>query len=476
MTERNAEIPPARRTEVKGRILLVDDEQDMCDLLASLLKAEGAEVDTALDEAEAAEKLAGRLYDVVLTDLDLGAGSGLQVCDLVSRMQPGVPVIVVTGFGSMDAAIGAIRAGAYDFITKPIEAPVVLVAVERALEHRRVRVQLGELEDRLKKRDAPGELVGECLAMKRVYELIQRVRDTPASVLICGESGTGKELVARALHQGTGRADRRFVAVNCAAIPANLLESELFGHARGAFTDARAARAGLFEQADGGTLFLDEIGEMPTEMQPKLLRVLQERTVRPIGDSREIPIDVRIVAATNRDLESEVEKGNFREDLFYRLNVVQINVPPLRARGNDILLLAGHFIKLVAERMGRDVKGITGEAAHLLLNYDWPGNVRQLQNCIESAVTLTQTDHLTPLDLPEKIRGFQPPARSTGPEVHPEHILSLEEVERRYIEQVLALSGDNKSQAARLLGLDRRTLYRKLERYEQGISDAKAAD
>src|SRR5690606_26626332 len=208
MTERNAETPPARRNEVKGRILLVDDEQDMCDLLASLLKAEGAEVDTALDEAEAAEKLAGRLYDVVLTDLDLGAGSGLQVCDLVSRMQPGVPVIVVTGFGSMDAAIGAIRAGAYDFITKPIEAPVVLVAVERALEHRRVRVQLGELEDRLKKRDAPGELVGECLAMKRVYELIQRVRDTPASVLICGESGTGKELVARALHQGTGRADR----------------------------------------------------------------------------------------------------------------------------------------------------------------------------------------------------------------------------------------------------------------------------
>lgn len=453
---------------VKGRILLVDDEQDVLDLLSSLLTREGAEVDSAIDEAEAAGKLAEALYDVVLTDLNLGARSGLDICALVSRVQPGVPVMVVTGHGSFEAAINAIRAGAYDFITKPFEPPMVLVAIERALEHRRVRVQLGELEGRLRTREAPGELVGECTGMARVYDLIHRVRDTPASVLITGESGTGKELVARALHQGTVRAEKRFVALNCAAIPANLLEDELFGHARGAFTDARTARAGLFEQADGGTLFLDEIGEMPSEMQPKLLRVLQERTVRPIGDTREIPVDVRIIAATNRDLEAEVEKGAFREDLFYRLNVVQISVPPLRARGGDILLLAAHFIKIVAKRMGRDVKGLTGEAAHLLLGYDWPGNVRQLQNCIESAVTLTQTDHLTPLDLPEKIRGFQPPVRSEGPELHPEHVLSLEEVERRYIEQVLALSGDNKSQAARLLGLDRRTLYRKLERYEQG--------
>jgi len=461
---------------VKGRILLVDDEQDVLDLLSSLLRGAGADVECAVDESEAGAKLAEALYDVVLTDLNLGASSGLAICDLVSRVQPGVPVIVVTGHGSLETAVSAIRAGAYDFITKPFDPPMVLVSLERALEHRRVRVLLSELEGRLRTREAPGELVGECTAMKRVYDLIQRVRDTPASVLISGESGTGKELVARALHQGTGRADKRFVALNCAAIPANLLEDELFGHARGAFTDARTARAGLFEQANGGTLFLDEIGEMPSEMQPKLLRVLQERTVRPIGDSREIAVDVRIIAATNRDLEAEVERGTFREDLFYRLNVVQISVPPLRARGSDILLLAAHFIKMVSTRMNRDVKGLTGEAAHLLLGYDWPGNVRQLQNCIESAVTLTQTDHLTPLDLPEKIRGFQPPARSEGPELHPEHVLSLEEVERRYIEQVLALSGDNKSQAARLLGLDRRTLYRKLERYEQGTSGLEATD
>lgn len=461
---------------MKGRILLVDDEQDICDLLSSLLSSAGAEMDCALDEAEAAEKLAGRLYDVVLTDLNLGAGSGLRICDLVNRMQPGVPTIVVTGYGSLDAAVGAIRAGAYDFIAKPIDAAMVMVAVERALEHRRVHVMLRDLEGRLRERNAPGELVGECTAMKRVYEMVERVRDAPVSVLIYGESGTGKELVARALHQGTERADKQFVAVSCAAIPANLLEDELFGHSKGAFTDARSARAGLFEQADGGTLFLDEIGEMPLAMQPKLLRVLQERTVRPIGDSREIPVDVRIVAATNRDLESEVEKGNFREDLFYRLNVVQISLPPLRARGNDILLLAAHFIEGARKRIGREVKGLTSEAAHCLLEYEWPGNVRQLQNCIESAVTLTQTDHLTPLDLPEKIRDFRPPTRALGPEVHPEHVLSLEEVERRYIEQVLALSGDNKSQAARLLGLDRRTLYRKLERYEQAQTGSISSD
>jgi two-component system, NtrC family, response regulator HydG len=456
---------------VNGRILLVDDEQDVCDLLSGLLRSEGAEVDSALDEVEAAEHLSGRLYDVVLTDLQLGFGSGLAICDLVGRMQPGVPVIVVTGHGSLDAAVGAIRAGAYDFITKPIDTAMVVVAVERAIQYRRVHVQLRELEGRLREQAAPGKLVGECVAMKRVYDLIQRVRDTPVSVLICGESGTGKELVAQALHEGTVRGDKRFVALNCAAVPANLLEDELFGHARGAFTDARTARTGLFEQAQGGTLFFDEIGDMPPEMQPKLLRVLQERVIRPIGDSREIPVDVRIVAATHRDLEAEVEKGTFREDLYYRLNVVQINVPALRTRGNDILILATHFIQRLGERVGRDVKGLTSEAAHLLLNYDWPGNVRQLQNCIERAVTLTETDHIKPVDLPEKIRGFRPPARVEGSDLHPEHVLTLDEVERRYIEQVLALSADNKSQAARLLGLDRRTLYRKLERYEQGGSE-----
>jgi len=462
---------------VNGRILLVDDEQDVCELLASLLQGAGAEVDCALDEPEAAERLGERLYDAVLTDLKLGASNGLRICDLVSRMQPGVPVIVVTGHGNLDTAIGAIRAGAYDFITKPIDSAMVLVAVERALEHRRVRVQLVELEGRLSARDAPGQLVGECAAMKRVYDLIRRVREAPVSVVIYGESGTGKELVARALHLGTARAEKPFVGVSCAAIPANLLEDELFGHARGAFTDARTARSGLFEQADGGTLFLDEIGELPSNMQPKLLRVLQERTVRPIGDSREIPVDVRIVAATNRDLEAEVEKGNFREDLYYRLNVVQISLPPLRSRGNDILLLAGHFIEVLSKRIGRDVKGLTSEAAHLLLGYEWPGNVRQLQNCIERAITLTQTDHLTPLDLPENIRGAQSSApKAGGVEPHPEHVLSLEEVERRYIEQVLALSGDNKSQAARLLGLDRRTLYRKLERYEQLLTGAEPTE
>jgi two-component system response regulator HydG len=311
-----------------------------------------------------------------------------------------------------------------------------------------------------------GGLVGESEAMKKVFDLIRRVADTDTSVLITGESGTGKELVARALHEGSARGDASFIAVNCAAVPANLLESELFGHAKGAFTDAKRDRKGLFLRAEGGTVLLDEIGEMPSEMQPKLLRVLQERKLRPVGADGEIPFDTRIVSSTNRDLETAVEEGRFREDLFYRLNVVQIHVPPLRARGNDILLLAQHFLEQVAERMDKAVRGITSEAAKKLLEYDWPGNVRQLENVIERAVTLTQFDKLTVEDLPDKITAYEAPPQQLGA-ADPEHMLSLAELERRYIEQVLTATDGNKTQAAKVLGLDRRTLYRKLERWEK---------
>jgi two-component system response regulator HydG len=302
--------------------------------------------------------------------------------------------------------------------------------------------------------------------MKKVFDLIRRVADTDTSVLITGESGTGKELVTRALHEGSARGDASFIAVNCAAVPANLLESELFGHAKGAFTDAKRDRKGLFLRAEGGTVLLDEIGEMPSEMQPKLLRVLQERKLRPVGADGEIPFDTRIVSSTNRDLETAVEEGRFREDLFYRLNVVQIHVPPLRARGNDILLLAQHFLEQVAERMDKAVRGITSEAAKKLLEYDWPGNVRQLENVIERAVTLTQFDKLTVEDLPDKITAYEAPPQQLGA-ADPEHMLSLAELERRYIEQVLTATDGNKTQAAKVLGLDRRTLYRKLERWEK---------
>jgi two-component system response regulator HydG len=297
--------------------------------------------------------------------------------------------------------------------------------------------------------------------------MIARVADTPSSVLICGESGTGKELVARALHDGSERHAAPFIGINCAAMPANLLESELFGHEKGAFTDARSARSGLFQQAHGGTLFLDEIGEMPPEMQAKLLRVLQERTVRPVGATKEIPVDVRVITATNRDLEDEIERGRFREDLFYRLNVVQIVLPPLREREGDVLLLAHEFVSRAARALGRSVRGISGEAGELLLAYDWPGNVRQLQNCMERAVTLARFEQITPDDLPEKVRGYVAEAPQSGFVVDPERIAPLSVIERRYIEQVLKYTNNNKSQAARLLGMDRRTLYRKLESYER---------
>lgn len=456
---------------MSGRILLVEDNCDERDLFTQLLEAQGLEVSGVGSFESAYKLLSDEAFDTVITDLDLGGRGGLDVCEAVAQLQPGLPVLVVTGHGSLSTAIGALRSGAYDFITKPIDPQLLEVALRRALEHWTIKVQLHELERRSTLNDG-GTLLGQCAPMKRVHDLIHRVADTPSSIVILGESGTGKELVARALHDASSRKNHPFVAINCSAVPASLLESELFGHERGAFTDAKRARDGLFAQANGGTLFLDEVGEMPAEMQPKLLRVLQEQCIRPVGGTRERPIDVRVLAATHRDLEAEIEGGRFREDLYYRLNVVQLHLPPLRSRGNDILLLAAKFIEEAAEKLGRDVNGLSAEAAELLLKYDWPGNVRQLRNFIERGVTLARFERLTPEDFPDKIREFKAPNGAPGFSLDPEHIAPLEVIERRYIEQVLAVADNNKSQAARLLGVDRRTLYRKLEGYEKsdGIS------
>jgi two-component system response regulator HydG len=297
-----------------------------------------------------------------------------------------------------------------------------------------------------------------------VHELVERIADSDASVLITGESGTGKEVVARALHRGGRRKDGPFVAINCAALPETLLESELFGHERGAFTDARAARSGLFVQANGGTLFLDEIGELPLPLQPKLLRALQERVVRPLGGEREIPFDVRLVAATNRDLDTAVHDGRFREDLYFRVNVIHVPLPPLRARGGDILLLAQTFVGAYGARSGKQVTGLSPQAAERLLAYAWPGNVRELENCIERAIALAQHDQILPDDLPEKIRDYRRSHVLVASD-DPAELVPLEEVERRYILRVLEAVGGNKSQAAQVLGLGRKTLYRKLEEY-----------
>ncbi len=447
-------------------VLVVDDDQSMCELIESALAKQGYDVEWRTRGSEALTLFSERDFDAVIADLNLGEMSGLDICKYASENRPDVPVIMITAFGDMRSAIDAIRAGAYDFINKPVDMEALRHSLDRAIQHRALREEVKRLKQEVSLTKGVGKLIGESRAMMKVYDLVHRVSRTDSSVLLTGESGTGKELVARALHSESARADMPFIAINCAAVPANLLESELFGHVRGAFTDAKTSRKGLFERANKGTVLLDEIGEMPMEMQPKLLRVLQERRVRPVGGSVEIPFDTRILAATNRDLETDVEEGRFREDLYYRLNVVEIHVPPLRARGHDILLLAQHFLGEISERMGKPVQGISSDAAKKLLDYDWPGNVRELENAIERAVTLTQFDQLTVNDLPERVSKHEG-TRISPVDVDAGQVLTLQELEKRYIERVLKAVGDNKTRAAKLLGLDRRTLYRKLERYEK---------
>ena len=448
------------------RVLVVDDDQSMCELIHDSLTKRDYEVEWRTRSDDALRVLEEKEVDVVVTDLKLGGGmSGLMLCERVVANRPDIPVVVITAFGSMESAISAIRAGAYDFITKPMDMQSLALTLDRALQHRELNAEVKRLRDAVQHGQHLDDIIGGSPSMKKVYDLIQRVSESDATVLITGESGTGKELVARAIHARSERRQGEFVAINCAAMPPNLLESELFGHVRGAFTDARRSREGLFLQASGGTLFLDEVGEMPLEMQPKLLRALQERRLRPVGGDTEVSFDTRILAATNRDLEAEVESGKFREDLFYRINVVQIHVPPLRARGNDILLLAQQFIERVSARLDKPVIGLSSGAAQRLLEYDWPGNVRELENCVERAVTLTRFDQITVDDLPEKVRNYQS-SHIVIADDDPDQLPTLEDLERRYIQRVLKAVGGNKTRAAKVLGLDRRTLYRKLERFD----------
>jgi two-component system response regulator HydG len=451
-------------TTMNGRVLIVDDEQSMCELMNAALSKKGFETEWRTSADQAFQCLDGKEYDCVLTDLNMRDMNGLELCERIVSSRPDVPVVLVTAFGSMETAIAAIRAGAYDFITKPVDMDTLALVIERAVQHRTLKEEVKRLREVVDQTRKPGEMIGDSPAMRKVGDLIGRVADSDANVLITGESGTGKELVARALHVRSTRGGGPFVAVNCAAVPETLLESELFGHARGAFTDARQARTGLFVQANSGTLFLDEVGEMPLGMQPKMLRSLQERRVRPVGGNAEVPFDARLITATNRDLETEVAERRFREDLYYRINVVRIEVPPLRARGNDILLLAQHFVERAAHRSGKNVVGLVSSAAEKLLGYDWPGNVRELENCMERAVALTRFDQITVEDLPEKVRNYQTSHVVVASD-DPTELLHMQEVERRYIQRVLKSVGGNKTQAAKVLGFDRRTLYRKLERY-----------
>jgi two-component system response regulator AtoC len=447
-------------------VLLVDDDRLLCDTLSAGLRSRGYDARYVTSGEAALEQLAGANIDVVVTDLTMEGMDGLAVCDWIVQNRANVPVILLTAFGNFERAVGAIRVGAYDFISKPVKIDVLAMAVGRAASHRALRTEVKVLRSQLRESGAREGIVGESAPMRHVYGVLDRVADTDTTVLLTGESGTGKEVVARAIHRRSRRGEGPFIAVNCAATPATLLESELFGHARGAFTDARDKRDGLLVQADGGTLLLDELGDMPIELQPKLLRVLQDRCVRPLGARSEIEVDVRIIASTNRDLELAMEERRFREDLYFRISVVQIELPPLRARQADILPLAQHFLRQFAERLGRPVTGLSPAAAEKLLAYAWPGNVRELRNAIERAVTLTHLDVLSVEDLPEKVRTYHRSHVVVAAE-DPTELVSLEELERRYVQRVLAAVGGNKAAAARVLGIERKTLYRKFEQWQR---------
>jgi two-component system response regulator HydG len=449
---------------MRGHVLVIDDEPSMCELLEAGLEQRGFQVAARTSAAEGVLALGGEEFDAVVTDLNMPGMNGAELCERIAANRPDVPVIVITAFGSLETAIAAIRAGAYDFITKPLDVEALALALDRAVRLRSLKEEVKRLHQAVAKSRQFQDLLGDSAPMRDLFELIARVAASEASVLLSGETGTGKELVARAIHRESRRGAGPFIAINCAAMPEALLESELFGHARGAFTGAVKEKHGLFLQATGGTLFLDEVGELSPNLQPKLLRALEQRSVRPVGGDAEVSFDARIVAATNRDLEAAVADGSFRNDLFFRLDVIHLEIPPLRARGNDVLLLAQRFTEQCAARAGKKVTGISGAAGAKLLAYPWPGNVRELENAIERAVALTSYECLAVEDFPERIQSYR---RSEFLAVSddPAAMAPLAEIERRYVLRVHGAVGGNKALAARILGLDRKTLYRKLEQW-----------
>ena len=456
-----------------GTLLIVDDDESTRRMLTLGCEAVGYRVHSVESGEAALDWLRQAPADVVLADLNMHGMNGTELCRRLAEEFPDIPAIVMTAFGTLENAVETMRVGAYDFLSKPLSIDALLLAVDRAVTHHALRVEVKRLRAVAGESGWGATLVGSSRAMNELRELLERVAATDSTVLLTGESGTGKEVVARALHQHGRRRSGPFVALNCAAVPDGLLESELFGHAKGAYTDAKAARVGLWVQASSGTLVLDEVGDMPQGLQAKLLRALEERVVRPVGGTAEVAFDARVIAATNRDLERAIDESRFREDLYYRLSVLTVQLPPLRARGSDILLLAQRFITQYSTQMQKPVTGLSEPAAKKMLAYPWPGNVRELRNCIERAVALTRYDQVAADDLPDKIKAYVTAhVLVAGNDLA--ELVPLEEVERRYILRVLEAAGGNKSLAAKTLGLNRKTLYRRLAEY--GIADSGALD
>jgi DNA-binding NtrC family response regulator len=450
-------------------VLVVDDDTAMRQMLASLFRERGFAVGEAPSATLALETLRESDWGVVLSDVKMPGKTGIEMVGDLRRLRPETPVILMTAFGSIDSAVEAMRAGACDYVTKPFEPEAVLLTVERAFERRALEEENRRLRRAVDRTGSLGELIGQSPAMREIFALIRRVAHGRSSVLITGESGTGKELVARTLHFHGARADKPFIPVNCTAIPEGLLESELFGHVRGAFTGAHTSKRGLYERANGGTLFLDEIGDMGLGLQSKLLRVLQDQEIRPVGGSQTVKVDVRIVAATNKDLDAEIAAGRFREDLYYRLDVIPIHLPPLRERPEDIPALVDAFVR---KHAGGQRRVVTQAAIDALARQPWRGNARELENAIERALALTDAAEIGPEHLPFGRAGAAEAAdpaegllRSAA-----EQRITLRDLEERYIDAILRQTGGNKVQAARILGIDRKTLYRRAERSERELA------
>ena len=442
------------------KILVVDDDLEMCGLLSDVLRGEGFSVLAISESLEASKILKKEEFDVIITDLKMKGLKGLDLLEEAKKVAPLTPVIIITAFGTIESAIQAMKMGAYDYITKPFQMDEIVLTVKKALENRLLKKEVVRLKKEVESRYHFHQLIGKSPSMQKIYDLIERISDSSSNVLITGESGTGKELVAKAIHYSGIRKEGPFIAVNCAAIPETLLESELFGYKRGAFTDAKTDKKGLIFEATEGTLFLDEITEMPPMLQAKLLRVIEEREVRPLGDTNSYPIDVRIISASNRDIKELIHQGRFREDLYYRLKVIDIELPPLRERREDIPLLVQHFIDQIRQRTEEEISGVSEDALKILINYSWPGNVRELENVIQRAITLCQHEVILPEDLPTSMLQE---ADENLIEKGLREKYTLDQLEKEYIRKVLIEVGGNKSKAAEILGLDRKTLYRKLE-------------
>jgi len=442
------------------KILVVDDDVEMCGLLSDVLKAEGFSVFTTGESLEASKILKREEFDVIITDLKMKGLKGLDLLEEAKKVAPLTPVIIITAFGTIESAIQAMKMGAYDYVTKPFQIDELVLTVKKALENRFLKKEVVRLKKEVESRYHFHHLIGKSPLMQKIYDLIERIRESSSNVLITGESGTGKELVAKAIHYSGLRKEGPFVAVNCAAIPETLLESELFGYKKGAFTDAKTDKRGLAFEAHRGTLFLDEITEMPLVLQAKMLRIIEEREVRPLGDTNSHSIDVRTISASNQDIRSLIREGRFREDLYYRLKVIDIELPPLRERREDIPLLVQHFIGKFSDETKKKISGVSEDALKLLVNYPWPGNVRELENVIQRAITLTRYETILPDDLPSSMLQE---IRENVLDMGFREKYSIDQLEKEYIRKILIEVGGNKSKAAEILGLDRKTLYRKLE-------------